>query len=175
MALLVNESVLRLWQDVIKQAENSCSIELNGTLEVYLISLLIRYTARPEIAQHVFATTFLEALKMHEAQRRLYLQKIGDECLLFTGLFPQITEKRHVNLGYFVDLGRSAYATISKTADDLYGSLSFQFVVLMDVLQSIRQYPDLLPLQAYEQWNDVGSQRALKMLQQYIQGVPIRK
>lgn len=175
MALLTHDSVLALWKDVIKKAENHCLIELDKELETYLISLLIRYTTKPEIAQRIFATTFLEALQKQKNQRQLSLQKVGDECLLFAGLFPHAAAKHHVNIAYFVDIGRSAYSTISNTTHDLYWSLAVRFVVLMDVLQSIHQRPDLLPLEAYEQWNEVGSQRAFRMLQTYSQGLPITK
>lgn len=175
MNLLTNSSSLALWQDVIKHAENSCCVELNEELEIYLVSLLDRYINKPEVAKQIFATAFLEALHLQEQQRKVSLQHIGDQCLLYAGLFPRLAEKRHVKINYFVDLGRSAYAAVSHTTNDLYGSLALQFVVLMDVLQSIRPYNDLLPLEAYEQWEELGSQRAFKILQIYSPGVPFKK
>ena len=176
MGLLINSTSLILWQDVIKYAENRCSITLEEELETYLISLLVRYTNKPDIAKHIVATAFLEALQKREPhQRHLCLQHVGDQCLLFSGLFPRIIEKRHVKISYFVDLGRSAYAALSNKTNDLYGSLAIQFVVLMDVLQSIRHSSDLLPLEAYDQWAEVGSRRALKILQEYTaQALPIK-
>lgn len=174
MGLLTSTTSLALWQDVIKHAENRCSVTLEQELEAYLVSLLIRYTNKPEVLKQIVATAFMEALQQRENQRNMSLQYVGDQCLLFAGLFPRIAEKRHVKLSYFIDLGRSSYAAISSKADDLYGSLAIQFVVLMDVLQSIRQYPDLLPLEAYDQWIEVGSQRALKILGEYTSAIPIK-
>ncbi|HLB42139.1 MAG TPA: hypothetical protein VJN02_04685 [Gammaproteobacteria bacterium] len=175
MDLLISTTSLVLWQDVVKHAENRCSITLRHELETYLISLLIRYTNQPEATRQIAATAFLNALQLSECERQVSLQRVGDQCLLFTGLFPRIAEKRHVKINYFVDLGRSAYAAISHTGNDLYASLALQFVVLMDVLQSIRPHSDLLPLEAYEQWNELGSQRALKMLKEYTRATPIKK
>src|SRR5262249_52839092 len=103
------------------------------------------------------------------------LQNVGDQCLLFVGLFPHAAEKKHVKINYFVDLGRSAYANISHTVNDLYWSLAIQFVALMDVLQSIRHTPDLLPLEAFEQWSELDSQRALQILNEYTKGIPFKK
>ena len=103
------------------------------------------------------------------------MKEVGDHCLLFAGLFPRAAEKRLVKISYFVGLGQGAYSTISQCTDDLYGLLALQFVVLTDVLQSIRQGYDLLPLEAYEQWNDTGSQRALRILQEYTKSTPIKK
>src|SRR3990167_6925576 len=132
MHVLTSTSSLMLWQDVIKQAENRCSISLKQELEAYLVSLLVRYTNRPDIVRQIVATAFLNAIQ--EESRQHSLQCIGDQCLLFTGLFPQITKRRQVKIKYYVDLGRSAYAAISSTTNDLYSSLAFEFVALMDVL-----------------------------------------
>ncbi|VVC75854.1 hypothetical protein AQUSIP_11510 [Aquicella siphonis] len=175
MPLLTSETTLVLWHETIKNAEIRCSISLTQELETYLISLLIRYTDRPEVAQQIFAKTFLEAMQQRERQRNACLQNVGDQCLLYAGLFPRQAQKKHVKINYFVDLGRSAYATISNTANDIYWSLALQFVTLMDVLQSIRETPDLMPLEAYDQWNELGSQRALSCLLGYTRGVPVKK
>lgn len=175
MSLLTSTTSLVLWQDVVRHAENRCSISLQQELESYLISLLIRYTNKPELSKQIFATVFLKALQTHEAGREISLQHVGDQCLLFTGLFPRIAEKRLVKINYFVNLGRSAYAAISHCTDDLYSSLALQFVVLMDVLQSIRADSQLLPLEAYEQWNELGSKRALQILQEYSKAFPLKK
>jgi hypothetical protein len=175
MTLLTSQTPIALWHNVIKEAEEQCDIILNEELEAYLISLLMRYIDKPEVAQQIFATAFLEGLQKPQQQRHLSLQNVGDQCLLYAGLFPRHAAKHHVKLTYFVDLGRAAYANISNVTNDLYSALAFQFVVLTDILQSIRQPPDLLPLEAYEQWSELGSQRALTILQSYTHGIPTRK
>lgn len=173
MTLLTSKTPVILWHEVIKNAEDRCSITLNEELEAYLISLLIRYTDKPEVAQQIFAKAFLSALQQGVKQRALSLQTVGDQCLLYAGLFPRHAEKRTVKITYFVDLGRAAYSNISNTTNDLYWSLALQFVVLTDVLQSIRQPSDLLPLEAYEQWSQLGSKRAFNILQTYTRGLPM--
>lgn len=167
MGLLTGATPL-LWQDLVKHAEDRCSITLQQELEAYLVTLLSRYTNKPEVAKQILASAFLEALNLNDSQRQIYLQHVGDQCLLFAGLFPRIAQKRLVKVSYFVDLGRSAYASISNKANDIYDLLALQFVVLMDVLQSMREPPHhLMPIEAYEQWQEVGSNRALKILQEY--------
>lgn len=167
MNLLTGESPAALWQSVVRTAEEQCSITLNEELESYLVTLLIRYSNKPEVAQQVFALKFLEALQHGQQIRQTSLQHLGDHCLLYAGLYPRVAETKHVSISYFVDLGRSAYANVAKNPKDVYWSLALEFVTIMDVLQSIRQYPDLLPLEAYEQWISVGSQHALQILQMY--------
>ncbi|HVE44961.1 MAG TPA: hypothetical protein VNC84_07540 [Gammaproteobacteria bacterium] len=165
--ILTGDSPLLLWQKLIKNAEARCSIQLIDDLEYYLIALLMRYVDRPDIAKQAFTEVFLKAMQESRQKRNLSLQTVGDQCLLYTGLFPRAAVRRHVKISYFVDLGRSAYANISHKTDDFYGLLAEQFVAMMDVLQSIREVPDLLPLEAYEQWQDVGSQYAYSVLKKH--------
>lgn len=164
MNLLTNDNIIALWKDTVQHAKNQCAITLENELETYLVSLLVQYTSRPEVVKQLLATTFLEAQKGHNQHA---LREVGDQCLLFAGLFPHAAERKLVKISYFVDLGRSAYASISCDTNDLFRLLAYQFVGLMDVLQSIRPHPDLLPLEAYDQWIEVGSQRALRILQEY--------
>jgi hypothetical protein len=160
-------NIVVIWRDVVKGAEDRCQVTLHEEIESYLVSLLIRFTNKPELARAAIANGFLQAIQETELQRRYSLAMVGDQCLLLSGLFPGVAEKRHVKIRYFVDIGRSAYANISNTTSDLYGSLAMQFVMLMDVLQCINQRQVLLPLEAYDLWQDLGSRRALRALQSY--------
>lgn len=177
MKILHNSSTTALWHEIIHEAETTCEITLREELESYLVFLMMRYTSKPEIARQVMASEFLTGIKLATHQRQLVLQEVGDKCLLFSGLFPNMPEKRLVRVSYFVNLGQSSYATISNSRNDLYGSLAKQFVTLMDILQALRQYtkkyPDLLPIQAYELWSETGSKRALSILKQYTQATPV--
>ncbi len=176
MKVLVNSTPVALWRDIVHEAEATCATPLIEELESYLVFLLVRYMTRPEVVKQIMATQFLESLKLAHKERELALQQVGDACLLLSGLFPGIAEKRLVKISYFINIGRSAYATISRESDDVYGLLTQEFVLLMDVLQSVRQYtrecPDLLPIQAYDLWNESGSKRALRILRQYSKGMP---
>lgn len=178
MKLLLNSTPVALWHEIIHDAETQCSIPLHEDLESYLVFLLIRYIDKPELMKQIIATEFLQSLKLPRGERSLALQEIGDKCLLFSGLFPSLADKRLVKISYFVNLGITAYDGISKKHNDLYYSLAKRFVSLMDVLQSIRRYsddyPDLLPFQAYDLWNETGSKRALSVLKGYSKGTPIK-
>lgn len=172
MTFLVNDSSQELWYDVIKAAETSCAIKLNREIENYLVTLLIKYTNQPELTHRLFAKRFLEALQSQSTDRFNELRSVGDECLLFAGLYPRAAAHKLVKINYFVDLGRSAYTQLSEhiSVNDLFRRLAYQFIALMDVLQSIRSDHDLLPLEAYEQWKELGSKRALQILQRYTDG-----
>lgn len=175
MSLLIANTDLVLWQDLVKKAEESCHINLEKNLEAYLVSLLIRYVDKPQVVKQLFAKAFLQALALERHARDHALREIGDKCLIYSGLFPKSAHKKQVTISYFVHLGQSAYAHVSKAASDIYQLLASQFVILMDILQSIRAQPDMLPLEAYEQWTEVGSRRALHILQTYTKGGPIKR
>lgn len=177
MKLLTSSTPIALWRDIIHDAEAACDVPLNEELESYLVFLMVRYTDKPEIIKKIVATDLLQGIHLSQNQRDLALQEVGDRCLLLSGLFPFLMQKRLVKMSYYVDLGRGAYDTISKKEDDLYQLLAKQFVQLMDVLQCVRNYsqdfPDLLPIQAFELWNETGSQRAFNLLKQYTSGIPL--
>jgi hypothetical protein len=177
MKVLINSTTDGLWRDIIHEATGICRSNLQVELESYLVKLLVNYTTKPEVSKEIMATQFLDGAKLSPSERVVALQHVGDKCLIFSGLFPGIAEKRLVKISYFITLGRSAYNTISRTNNDLYDLLTQQFVPIMDILQSVRQYthacPDLLPMQAYDLWNESGSQRALRTLHQYTQASPL--
>ncbi len=173
MNILTNFTPAALWRDMIHEAEASCAIELNEEVEAYLVFLVMRYLAKPEVVKQIIAYEFLAGMHLSAMQRELALQGVGDKCLLLSGLFPKIAEKRLVKISYFVNLGQSAYGILAKTRHDLYSLLAKQFVNLMDVLQSMSQHVDLLPLQAYDLWNETGSKRALAALRQYTNAMPV--
>lgn len=70
------------------------------------------------------------------------LKDVGDKSLLFCGLFPGMAQRRRVSLEYFIDMGKSAYLSISelheKHESDLFHQLSDQFINLHHVLQAMR-------------------------------------
>ena len=178
MTILTCSTEVSLWRDTVRHGEDMCAIALEEELEAYLVFLLMRYVSHPEVAKRVLAAKFLESMQVHGSQRQALLQSLGDESLLFAGLFPHLAQRKQVKLRYFVDIGKAAYSTISLKKNDLFCTLAQQFVVLMDVLQSIHQHAkdvaDLLPLEAYERWNTIGSQRALHILEQYSTATPIQ-
>ena len=171
MSLVVHPNPRVLWYDLVKEGESSCATPLNIALENYLISLLQRYTDRPQIANNVLEVAFLEAIQKDNLNPAI-LRDVGDQCLLFTGLFPRRAQKRLVKVSYFVNLGRSAYSAVSHSNDDIFSSLSIQFVSIMDILQAIGCHPELLPLEAFEQWHDLGSRRSFQLLQDYFRILP---
>ena len=168
------------WQALVAEAEALSGVQLGEELESYLVFTLMRYLRRPEMAQRILALDFLEAFQRSHPQRNEALRDVGDQCLLFSGLFPRRAERRRVRVSYYVKLGRSAYQTLadslSKTTD-LFALLAEEFIAAMDTLQAIRvlgqQTTGLLPAQAFELWQDTASRQAYAELVRQTGGQPV--
>jgi hypothetical protein len=163
------------WQSLVTEASNACDIKLTEDIESYLVFLLMRFTGSPQLAQKIMATELLESVNQKASLRSITLRDVGDQCLLYSGLFPGRAHRRRVRLSYYVNIGKSAYLSLSNldrfTDTVLFASLAEQFVSLMDILCSMRetnsQIAALDPLQAHEIWSDTGSKHALQTLKKY--------
>jgi len=106
------------------------------------------------------------------------LRDVGDKCLLLAGFFPGRAIKKRVRVSYFVNLGQSAYFTLSNFPElnisELYAKLCTHFVGLMDILYSVHtlnQEGKLIDLiQAEELWQDTKSVYALNHLRKSTNG-----
>lgn len=177
-ALILQPTDLAQWHALVAEAQATCRLRLDELIESYLVFMLMRFAERPDLGRSIMALEFLEAQR-GGPQKPDKLRDVGDQCLLFAGLFPQIAEARLVRVSYFVRLGRSAYdqlaSSLHQDRDELYGRLADAFVALMDVLQSVRGLagnPVLQPLAAAELWAETGSRAAYRQLLAGCNGLP---
>ena len=166
------------WHALVAEAQLACQHTLGEPLESYLVFMLMRFTERADLVARAMALEFLDA-QTDSSQQPDRLRDVGDKCLLFSGFFPQLAEKRLVRVSYFVRLGRSAYHQLAhlvdRETDQLYGRLAQAFVPVMDVLQAMRGLsgePALGPLAAAELWADTGSRVAFQTLGEASNGLP---
>ena len=175
--LILDSSELSQWQTLVHEAEQDYGCQLDEAMQSYLVFTLMRFTKNQQLNAHALAIDYLTSHHLAPGLRNDQLRDIGDQCLLVSGLYPRSAEKRLVSVNYYVNLGRSAYHHISTFAQqgiaDLYRQLAESFVLLMDLLQTIRQYsaPALQPLAALELWNQTGSQAAFKQISE--SGTPL--
>src|SRR5690348_12830506 len=118
--LLPTSNPTALWYEIIHEAEHSCALNLKEEVEAYLVFLMMRYIKQPGIAQEIVANNLLKSLNLKHNERSIALKDVADQCLFFSGLFPKIASKRLVKLSYFIKIGRSSYAMISNTENDIF-------------------------------------------------------
>jgi len=169
--LILEPTALAQWRSLVQEAQVACEQPLDETLESYLVLLLMRFARRPQCTARIMAEDFLGAGILQGSERVDRLREVGDHCLLFSGLFPHLAERRLVRISYFVNIGRSSYRQLSDVLDHgwarVYGNLSEAFTLLMDVLHAMHGLggtPLLSPLQALELWQDTGSSRSYRQV-----------
>ncbi|NIP72539.1 MAG: hypothetical protein GWO16_05665 [Gammaproteobacteria bacterium] len=163
------------WRDLVHEAARACERPLQEELESYLVFLLMRFAARPEMAGTILALEYLEGLLRGGRGGSRQLREVGDQCLLYSGLFPLRARRRTVQVRYYVDMGRSAYHRLAESAErgwgHMYHQLCESFVALMDVLQAMRELDcdqRLDELTLHELWDECGSRRAGQALRRRL-------
>lgn len=181
--IITNPTSITQWQTLVMDASQVCKIALTEEIESYLVFLLMRFINAPQMAKKAMGVEFLSSINRTGSLRSLALRDVGDQCLLYSGLFPGRARRRLVRVSYYVNIGKSAYLSLAEnsnhTESGLFATLSAKFVNLMDILQAMREINRaqtvLDPLMAEEIWHDTGSEHALHVLQQFTvsTGTPI--
>lgn len=179
--LLLEPTSTAQWRQMVTDAQNTAHQRLDEELESYLVFLLMRFTHSPDVVMSIVALDYLESQLARGKVRHERLREVGDRCLLFSGLFPQLARRRNVSANYYVSVGQGAYSelsgTLSHSVGSMYRHLAQGFVSLMDVLQNMRrmgsQQPLLDPLHALELWSRTGSRSAWTDLQAVSTGTPV--
>jgi hypothetical protein len=107
------------------------------------------------------------------------LQRVGDQALFVAGFLGESLKTRTVDIDYYVGMGESAYAALSRSPQStrrdvalrgVFSELAENFIEFVDVLTDLRQSSpadqgDLLRL--YEVWVRTGSRRAARLLRSH--------
>lgn len=168
------------WRTLVGEAEAQTGCVLGERLEAYLVNLLIRVSTRQDLWDGLLALDQLIGQPPLKP-RADHLRDIGDQCLLFAGLFPDLAEQRGVRLSQFVSLGRTAYRQLHEMLPDdrgsQYADLHLAFTTLIDLLHTMREirYDEagLTPLYAFDLWADTGSLRALRYIRACTGAFPV--
>lgn len=169
------------WKSLVTDACQHLNITLPEQIESYLVFLLMRFIKSPEVAQKVLALEYLHSINQYGTQRTVALREVGDQCLLYSGLFPERARRKRVRVSYFINIGKTAYQYLSmhdkNSSCNLYANLAHDFVALMDIMHAMRevdsQIPTLDPMIAEELWRDTGSNHALHTLRQFTLAPPL--
>ena len=113
----------------------------------------------------------------HSADRQYALQRVGDISLFMAGFFGDALACKLVGLDYYVNMGGSAYGTLSEQVrgslrgqvfSSVFAELSAKFQDFVDVLADVRNeassHQDVDILRLYEMWLQTGSKRAAGLL-----------
>lgn len=105
------------------------------------------------------------------------LRRLGDLALFIAGFFAEYVHRRPVDMGYYNQMGETAYGMLSdlpatdmrgRALAEVFGELTAKFRQFVDVLNEMARQArpederDLLRL--YEQWLKSGSPRSAERL-----------
>lgn len=173
--LILYPSAVAQWHALVRDAEKLSKNHLNEELENYLVLLLHRFVDKAEFASRVTALDYLNNLEKSNYEQQLGLRDVGDQCLLISGLYPQLSIRRRVPIIYYVELGQRSYHLLTiqdrNKLTQLFCGLEKHFVALMDTLQYMREltgeHQSISLLQAEELWREKQSKHALDILRRH--------
>lgn len=130
------------WHALVNEAQAETQLVLNEETESYLVFLLMRFSQSIDWVESVIGLDFLKSMHATLPRQVELLRDVGDKSLVFSGLFPEIATRRHVQLEYYTEMGRGAYLTASELqsneSSELYYQLSAQFLNLQNILHALR-------------------------------------
>lgn len=161
---------------LLTHAQNAGGLHMSRAVEEHLVALLYRHVGAdisPVDIEHGLLDRLDRLLHADTSKPCV----VGDQCLLFAGLLPEHAIRKGLPVSYFVEVGRNAYREYaSKHRLPLYEQLAEEFVVAMDVLQTLRALqsgePCIDGLNAFHLWHDLGSAHGWRVLRALTPSLP---
>ena len=148
----------------------------------YLVNLLAGYMESEKyfhrsndgsLNENTVAFIYAKSLEGDAEQKKTYLKRLGDVCLMIAGVFPESVRRKLVDIDYYLGMGGTAYGTLSslhlsKMTRELFESLSRKYTEVASILgelserQGLQSDSDILAL--YERWLATGDERLKALL-----------
>lgn len=182
----------RYFREELKAAVTKQRLPAAETAIDYLADMLIRFMISEtffhkeengQLRNNVLADLYAAQLNGDSATRRLVLQRMGDVCMIVTGLFADSLARKTVDIDYYFGMGGQAYWQLSnlgvgKIPSHVFQELAKKFRPFSDVLgeiggkTGIQNNTDLLKV--YERWLFTGSERLRGVLSQQGIKTPVK-
>ncbi len=171
-------------------ARNHVSAE-KGSVD-YLAELLMGYLRSDHffvknesggLSNNCLADLYFSYLQGTTDQKRNALKRLGDICLLVTGLFPDSLKRKLVDLDYYFGMGGTAYRTLANCqrtplAQGMFSELSQNFIQFANVLSELSEKNGLQSnsdvLRLYERWLLTGNENLKARLAQHGIAAPVK-
>src|SRR5688572_10209311 len=172
-AVVRRESASEYFRELVEGALAHQRIAAGELTSFYVVNLMTGFLQRPADDEDApLAIRLAEALDAAGVRQRTSLKQIGDLSLFMSGFFADSFERKLVDVDYYVSIGGTAYAVLSRSETDTFSSvfaeLADNFVGFVDVLSEVSERAscssnaDLLRL--YGRWLKTGSPRCGQLL-----------
>jgi hypothetical protein len=172
-AVVRRESAAEYFKDLVEAALAHQRIAARELTSFYVVNLLTGFLQRPaEEDETPMAFRLAEALDAVGLRQRAHLRQIGDLSLFISGFFADSLNRKLVDVDYYVSIGGTAYAALSRYETDalssVFAELADNFIRFVDVLSEVSERASLSSnadlLRLYERWLRTGSRRCGQLL-----------
>ena len=188
--LLHTESLPEFFKEKVHYSITHLKAPVSPEVEYYLVNFLFQFAQSDhfyevgetgQIEDRALATRYFDAQGLADKAKIPVLKKLGDCALFISGFFADSFFRKAINLKYYIGMGHFAYSSVStlipgyseKILKNLFEELSRKFIVLVDVINDVRDSTELKSdqnlLKLYERWLHTGSERIKAILNE--QGV----
>ena len=171
------------FSEVVDEALESRKIKTYPMVSKYIVDLLENYLFTDNLydthdesgrkQRSTLAEMLLTASSSTQNEKIKLLKKLGDSSLYISGFFAPSLRRKPIDVGYYVNMGCTAYNSLSLTIKEttfskVYSEISNRFVEFVDVLTYIRDKSLVSPnqdlLELMEIYNQTGSSLAREEL-----------
>lgn len=145
--LLFGEDTKNFFRESLREALTERKIETYPQVEAYLVEVLNHYLLTANLfdeelssgkrTRETLAEMMLKAGTLPQRQRYDLLKKLGDGALYISGFFSDSFQRKIIDVDYYIDMGASAYDSLSReviedTTSLLYREIALKFNLFVD-------------------------------------------
>jgi hypothetical protein len=128
---------LQTCRELVIEAESSAHLDLNDSVNAYLVALLAKNFDKPNCIQYNYDLLTRTTSKEDSYLARTECVAAAEQCLMISGITPFVAERRGIEPKHFTQCGRTFYhraAHCTRPPDDFMTELAGQFAVMRDIV-----------------------------------------
>ena len=125
--------------ELIKEAEQSLTINLAHNVEAYVVHLFAHFLDKPQVNTEPLGIKLMASANLPVTQRKVLLKEVGDECLLINAM--EWNKRRWPSNNYYAEIGQAAYlnrAYVQLPVEDVFDDLAVNFDSASRILRKCR-------------------------------------
>jgi hypothetical protein len=125
--------------ELIKEAEQSLTINLAHNVEAYVVHLFAHFLDKPQVNTEPLGIKLMASSQLPITQRKHILKDVGDECLLINAM--EWNKRRWPSDTYYAEIGQAAYVSRAyavRPVEDVFDDLALEFQSATKILRRCR-------------------------------------
>jgi len=179
--IIVATNLQTFFYDQLNEINKKSLLPISDSLIFYSSEVLNSFSrsekyfeeVQGRLKEKVLGYKLLEAEKYSIDDRKKILKDIGDTTLILCGHFKRSVKEKLLNVEYYKDIGKNAYAGLNSLwpsfldIPDFYMGLAGNFEVVTTMISSVstKNNQDSAILEKYSEWLETKSEDLKKELQ----------